>query len=148
MTTEQASRPRLPTGPDKNDFFEVACFWASIWSPALFAAWVAYNVAEASGVASEKIALGVSAACLLASALLLLVLSEREPMVAMTLRRYRHLAILALAGLAGYCWHYYQWSGSQEARNQRAALWACSKMPQCRTAATQYGGYVYIAPAE
>jgi hypothetical protein len=140
------TRKRLLQGAPQ-ELFEVASFWAAVWVIALLAAWTAYQIVTAIDAASERVAFEISVLCLLASAFAMLVMSERYSPLALALLRIRYIAILLLAGIAGYYWHAYHSSISNETLTQRAALRACSTIAACRSLAAEYSDQVYTHPA-
>lgn len=141
-------REELPKGA-LHGLIEIGSFFAPPWALGLFAASVAHSAVSefyAPGIA----ALIAGAIALIATVLVLLLSIEKRNALGLALLRWRHVVLLAVVFAAGSEWRSFTRASSVTAQTETAALWACSRFPQCVKAAHEFassnGQSIYIGP--
>jgi len=121
-----------------SDFFEVTSGWAVIWGVVAACVWLFNHfVADQFGLDRNPTIIA-DGLLVIATFLAVARLWERLPRVQEIVRNYRHLIILAVVAFLSYQWGQYDYSQSYQTLLGRAAIWSCSKFPECRSTAQHY----------
>lgn len=138
MTANESTAPKLDDNDPIKVLFDMASYWATIWSFIALCLWLEHQVLKRLDIESG----GVQIAILLVStpAIFLTTVTriERAPKVRLIVERVRYVVILVAAGLLGAYLYANHKDQSYESALRDGAVLACSKIADCKAAATDY----------
>lgn len=138
MASTESTAPKLSEDDPIKVLFDMASYWATIWSFIALCLWLEHQVLKRLDIESG----GLQVAILLVStpAIFLATVSriQKNPKARLILERARYVVVLVAAALLGAYLHANHKDGSYENALRDGAVLACSKMAACKAAAIEY----------
>lgn len=138
MTSTGSTAPKLDEDDPVKVLFDMASYWATIWSFIALCLWLEHQVLnrldiEWGGI--QFVILLVSTPAIFLTAVTRI---EKTPKARLILERARYIVILIAAALLGAYLHASHKDDSYENALRDGAVLACLKMTACKAAATEY----------
>lgn len=138
MSTTGSTAPKLSEDDPIKVLFDMASYWATIWSFIALCLWLEHQVLKRLDIESG----GLQVAILLVStpAIFLVTVTriQRNPKARLILERARYVVVLVAAALLGAYLHANHKDDSYENALRDGAVLACSKIQACKAAAMDY----------
>ncbi|MEY9109317.1 hypothetical protein ABH999_005513 [Bradyrhizobium yuanmingense] len=138
MTSTESTAPKLREDDPVKVLFDMASYWATIWSFIALCLWLEHQVLRRLDIESG----GLQVAILLVStpAIFLVTVTriQRNLKARLVLERARYVVVLVAAALLGAYLHANHKDDSYENALRDGAVLACSKMAACKAAAAEY----------
>lgn len=138
MASTESTAPKSHETDPIKVLFDMASYWATIWSFIALCLWLELQVLKRLDIESG----GLRAVILLIStpAIFLATVTriQKNPKARLILERARYAVVLVAAALLGAYLHANHKDDSYEAALRDGAVLACSKIEACKAAATHY----------
>lgn len=138
MVSTESTAPKSHDDDPIKVLFDMASYWATIWSLIALCLWLEQQVLKRLDIESG----GLQVAILLVStpAIFLATVTriQRNPKARLILERARYVVVLVVAALLGAYLHATHKDDSYENALREGAVLACLKMTACKAAATEY----------
>ncbi|UPJ42414.1 hypothetical protein IVB40_35020 [Bradyrhizobium sp. 40] len=138
MSSTESNAPKLGENDPIKVLFDMASYWATIWSFIALCLWLEHQVLKRLDIESD----GLQVAILLMStpAIFLATVTriQKNPKARLILERGRYVVVLVAAALLGAYLHATHKDESYESALRDGAVLACSRMVACKAAATEY----------
>lgn len=138
MASTESTAPTLAEDDPIKVLFDMASYWATIWSFIALCLWLEDQVLKRLDIESG----GLQVAILLIStpAIFLATVTrlQKYPKARLILERARYVVVLVAAALLGAYLHATYKDESYESALRDGAVLACSRMAACKAAATEY----------
>ncbi|WP_439365107.1 hypothetical protein ACNJYD_01225 [Bradyrhizobium sp. DASA03005] len=138
MTSTEGTAPKLRDDDPIKVLFDMASYWATIWSVVALCLWLEHQVLRRLDIESG----GFQVAILLVStpAIFLATVTriQKNPKARLILERARYVVVLVAAALLGAYLHANHKDDSYENALRDGAVLACLKLAACKAAAIEY----------
>ncbi|MCW2223172.1 putative permease [Bradyrhizobium japonicum] len=138
MASTESTAPKLSEDDPIKVLFDMASYWATIWSLIALCLWLELEVLKRLDIEAG----GVRVAILLVStpAIFLATVTriEKNPKARLILERARYVVILVAAALLGAYLHAHHKDQSYESALRDGAVLACAEIAACREDAAKY----------
>ncbi|MCK1709078.1 MULTISPECIES: hypothetical protein [unclassified Bradyrhizobium] len=138
MASTENTAPKSHEDDPIKVLFDVASYWATIWSFIALCLWLEHQVLNRLDIESDSIRVAVLLVSTPAIFLATVTRIDKYPKARLILERARYIVILVAAALLGAYLHANHKDDSYENALRDGAVLACSKMAACKAAATEY----------
>lgn len=138
MPPTESTAPKLVEDDPIKVLFDMASYWATIWSFIALCLWLEHQVLKRLDIESGSIQAAVLLVSTPAIFLATVTRIEKNPKARLILERARYVVVLVAAALLGAYLHANHKDHSYESALRDGAVLACSKMATCKAEATEY----------
>ena len=138
MTSTESTAPKLRDDDPIKVLFDMASYWATIWSFIALCLWFEHAVLKRLDIEPGNIRMVILLVSTPAIFLATVTRIEKNPRARLILERARYIVILVAAALLGAYLHANHKYDSYENALRDGAVLACLKMTACKAAATEY----------
>lgn len=138
MASTESTAPKSHEDDPIKVLFDLASYWATIWSFIALCLWLEHQVLKRLDIESGSIQVAIFLASTLAIFLATVTVIEKTPRARLILERARYIVILVAAALLGAYLHANHKDDSYESALRDGAVLACAKIAACKAAATDY----------
>lgn len=138
MTSTESPAPRLREDDPVKVLFDMASYWATIWSLIALCLWFEHEVLKRLEIESASVRVAILLVSTPAIFLVTVTRIQKNPKARLILERARYVVVLVAAALLGAYLHANHKDDSYESALRDGAVVACSKMAACKAAATEY----------
>lgn len=137
MPTESTA-PKLDENDPIKVLFDMASYWATIWSFIALCLWLEHQVLKQLDIESGSLQVAILLVSTPAIFLATVPRIQKSLKARLILERARYVVVLVAAALLGAYLHANHKDGSYENARRDGAVLACSKIPICDEAAIAY----------
>jgi len=138
MTSTESTAPKLREDDPIKVLFDMASYWATIWSFIALCLWLEHEVLKRLDIESGGVRIAILLVSTPAIFLVTVTRIQKNPTARLILERARYVVVLVTAVLLGAYLHAKHKDDSYENALRDGAVLACSKMAACKAAATEY----------
>lgn len=118
--------------------FDLASYWATIWSFIAFCLWLEHQVLKRLDIESGSIQVAILFVSTPLIFLATVTRIQKYPKARLILERARYVVVLVAAVLLGAYLHATHKDQSYESRLRKGAVLSCAKIAACKSAAIDY----------
>ncbi|WP_338312911.1 hypothetical protein [Bradyrhizobium sp. TM239] len=137
MPTESTA-PKLDENDPIKVLFDMASYWATVWSLIALCLWLEHEVLKRLDIESGSVRIAILLVSTPAIFLATVTRIQKNPKARLILERARYVVVLVAAALLGAYLHANHKDNSYEGALRDGAVLACAKIAQCKAAATDY----------
>lgn len=138
MTSTGSTAPKLDEDDPIKVLFDMASYWATIWSFIALCLWLEQQVLKRLDIESGSLQVAILLVSTPAIFLATVPRIQKNPKARLILERARYVVVLVAAALFGAYLHANHKDDSYENALREGAVLACSKMAACKAAASEY----------
>ncbi|MBB4257726.1 hypothetical protein [Bradyrhizobium sp. CIR3A] len=138
MTTTEGTAPKLRDDDPIKVLFDMASYWATIWSLIALCLWFEHEVLKRLDIESGSVRLAILLVSTPAIFLATVTRIQKNPKARLILERARYVVVLVAAALLGAYLHANHKDESYESALRDGAVLACAKIAACKAAASDY----------
>lgn len=138
MTSTESAAPKLREDDPIKVLFDIASYWATIWSLIALCLWFEHEVLKRLDIESGSARMAILLVSTPAIFLATVTRIQKNPKARLILERARYVVVLVTAALLGAYLHANHKDDSYESALRDGAVLACSKIAACKAAATEY----------
>ncbi|MCA1435611.1 hypothetical protein I6F33_21850 [Bradyrhizobium sp. BRP20] len=138
MTSTEGTAPKLREDDPIKVLFDMASYWATIWSLIALCLWFEHEVLNRLDIDSASVRVAILLVSTPAIFLATVTRIQKNLRARLILERARYVVVLVAAALLGAYLHANHRDDSYENALRDGAVLACSKMEACKAAATEY----------
>ncbi|GAB9211451.1 hypothetical protein BDS110ZK18_36710 [Bradyrhizobium diazoefficiens] len=138
MTSTEGTAPKLRDDDPIKVLFDMASYWATIWSLIALCLWFEHEVLRRLDIESGSVRLAILLVSTPAIFLATVTRIKKSLRARLILERARYVVVLVAAAMLGAYLHANHKDDSHENALREGAVLACSKIAACKAAATDY----------
>lgn len=138
MTSTENTAPKLDQNDPIKVLFDMASYWATIWSFIALCLWLEHQFLKRLDIESSGLQVAILLVSTPAVFLATVTRIQKNPKARLILERARYVVVLVAAALLGAYLHANHKDHSYESHLRDGAVLACSKMAVCKEEAIHY----------
>ncbi|MCA1392038.1 hypothetical protein I6F20_23485 [Bradyrhizobium sp. IC3123] len=138
MTRTESTAPKLRENDPVKVLFDMASYWATIWSLIALCLWFEHEVLKRLDIESASVRVAILIVSTPAIFLITVTRIQKNLKARLLLERARYIVVLIAAALLGAYLHANHKDDSYESALRDGAVFACARMEACKAAATEY----------
>ncbi|MCK1490731.1 hypothetical protein IVB14_09980 [Bradyrhizobium sp. 180] len=138
MTSTESTTPKLREDDPVKILFDMASYWATIWSFIALCLWLEHEVLKRLDIESGNVRVTILLVSTPAIFLATVTRVQKSPKALLILERARYVVVLIAAALLGAYLHANHKDGSYENALRDGAVLACANIAACKESAIQY----------
>lgn len=138
MSSTESTAPKLREDDPIKILFDMASYWATIWSFIALCLWLEHEVLKRLDIESGSVRIAVLLVSTPAIFLATVTRIQKNPKARLILERARYVVVLVAAALLGAYLNASHKEDSYESHLRDGAFIACDKIAACKESAIQY----------
>ncbi|MFK4647361.1 hypothetical protein ABIF96_005935 [Bradyrhizobium ottawaense] len=138
MTSTESTASKLREDDPIKILFDMASYWATIWSFIALCLWLEHEVLKRLDIESGSVRVAILLVSTPAIFLATVTRIQKTPKARLILERARYIVVLVAAALLGAYLHANHKDDSYESALRDGAVLACAKIVACKAAAAEY----------
>lgn len=138
MTSTESTATKLREDDPVKVLFDMASYWATIWSLIALCLWFEHEVLKLLDIESGSVRIAILLVSTPAIFLATVTRIEKNSKARLILERARYIVVLVAAAVLGAYLHANHEDDSYESRLRDGAIFACAEIAACKDQAAQY----------